>query len=152
MRTALLTIVTLAVTTACSESGMEPTPVQTEALIASASEWTPADFIADLPFDDATRQTIEAGMNELHASMLDLHDRYQKAETLAGEARTAYAEDLEADVQALHTRHLELWNSLDADVREELAVRFHDRMEGHGDGPMKSLHDRMRRLHGGSGH
>ena len=68
---------------------------------------------------------------------------------LAGDAKAAYVEDLEGDVQALHARHLELWNSLDADVREALASRFHDRMEGHGEGPFKAFHERLRRMHGG---
>ena len=152
MRTALLTILAMAATTACADGTAEPTAVQTEALIASASEWAPANFVADLPVDEATRRQIEAGMNELHTAMLALHERYRSAEKLAGDARAAYEEDLEEDVQALHARHVELWNSLDAEVRETLAVRFHDRVEGHGDGAMKAFHDRMRRLHGGSGH
>ena len=149
MRSALFTILALAATTACSETGAEPTAVQTEALIASAAEWSPADFIADLPVDEATRQKIQAGMNELHASMLDLHERYEKAETLPAADKPAYVAGLETDVHALHARHLELWNSLDADVRETLARRFHERMEGHGDGPFAEFHQRMRRLHDG---
>jgi hypothetical protein len=150
MKTALLAILALgAATTACSEGASEPTAVQTEALIASASAWTPSDLTRDLKVDDATRQAIEAGMKELHASMLDLHERRRQAETLEGDARAASLDDLEADVQALHARHLELWNSLDPDVREMLASRFHERVDEHDGGPGKSLHERMRRLHGG---
>lgn len=148
MRTGLLAIIAVAATTACSEAATEPTAVQTEALIASAAEWSPADLTRDLDVDDATRQEIERGIESLHAAMLDLHERYQAAERLDGAARAEYAAALQTDVEALHGRHRALWNSLDEDVRDALAAQFHARMADH-DGPMKSLHERMRRLHGG---
>lgn len=149
MKQVLLAVLALAVTTACSERASEPTAVQTEALIASSAEWTPADFTRDLPVDDATRERIETGVRTLHAAMLDLYARHEKAETLEGDARSAFMMELEADVRALHEQHVALWNSLDADVREALAARFHAQMDDHHGGPMKSLHDRLRSTHGG---
>lgn len=152
MRHALITtLATLAVaaTTACSESASEPTAVETEVLLASATAWTPADLTRDLPVDDATRQKIEAGVRSLHTSMLELHGRHEKAQTLEGEARAEYVADVKADMQELHEQHKLVWDSLDPEVRQLLASRLHERMEAHGDGAMRSLHERLKRLHGG---
>jgi hypothetical protein len=145
----MLAVLALAAATACSEAASEPTTVETEALIASATTWMPSDLTRGLQVDDATRQKIEAGVRALHASMLDLHERHGKAEDLEGAARAAYMADLQADIGALHEQHKALWESLDPAVREALASRFHERMDDHGDGTMKSLHERLRRMHGG---
>ncbi|MGH7448066.1 MAG: hypothetical protein ACREK1_04930, partial [Longimicrobiales bacterium] len=90
--TLLTTLATLAVAaaTACSEAASEPTAVETEALVASATAWTPADLTRDLQVDDATRQQIEAGIQALHTSMLELRGRHETAQTLEGDARAAY--------------------------------------------------------------
>lgn len=132
----LVTLATLAVvaTTACSDAGSEPAAIEVEGLVASAASWTPADLTRDLPVDDATRQTIDAGLRTLHASLLELD-----AAALT-----------EEDVRALHEQHAALWESLDPDVRELLTARMHERMRAHEDDGMASLHERMRRLHGGA--
>lgn len=145
-----LAALTLAATTACAEAGSEPTAVETDALLASVTAWTPADLTRDLQVDDATRQRIEAGVQALHASMIELHDRHQKAAPLEGAARDTYLADLHADMKELHEQHIELWESLDPEVRKVLAARMHERMrEHHGDETANSLHERMRRMHGG---
>lgn len=152
MKQALLSMVatlTLAATTACSEAASEPTAVQTEALVASAPAWTATDLTRDLQVDEATRVKIEAGVQALHTSMVELHARHETLETLEGEARAAYAASLKADMQKLHEEHRVLWETLDPAVRETLAARFHEQMGDHDAGPMKSMHERMRRLHGG---
>lgn len=137
-------------TAACSEAASEPTAVDTETLVATAADWTPADLTRDLPVDAATQQRIDADVQAMHASMLEVHERHATAGTLEGAARDAYLADLAADMAALHEQHSVLWDSLDPAVQEMLASRFHEQMrEQHGvDGAM-SLHDRMRRLHGG---
>ena len=89
MRKAMLAVLALAAATACSEAASEPTTVETEALIASAATWTPSDLTRGLRVDDATRQRIEAGVQALHASMLELHERHRKVEDLEGAARAA---------------------------------------------------------------
>jgi hypothetical protein len=153
MRHALLTtLATLAAisTAACSEAASEPTAVYTEALVATAADWTPADLTHDLPVDAATQQRIDAGIQAMHTSMLELHERHATAGTLEGVARDAYLADLAADMQALHAQHRALWDSLDPAVQETLASRFHEQMrDHHGDDDAMSLHDRMRRMHGG---
>ncbi|HSK19205.1 MAG TPA: hypothetical protein VK912_08695 [Longimicrobiales bacterium] len=152
MRHALLTtIATLAVisTAACSEAASEPTAVDTEALVATAADWTPADLTRDLPVDAATQQRIDAGIQAMHSSMLELHARHATAGTLEGAARAAYLEELGADMQALHEQHRALWDSLDPAVQETLASRFHEQMrDHHGDDEAMSLHDRLRSMHG----
>lgn len=149
--TLLTTFVTVAAAaiTACSEAAPEPTAVETEALIASASGWTAADLTRDLPVDAATRQQIEAGVQALHTSMLALHGRYESAQALEGDARAAYMTEIRADIRTLHEQHSALWDSLDPEVRQLLAARLHERMRDHEDGSMKALHERMRRMHGG---
>ena len=153
MRHALLTtFATLVVisTAACTDSASEPTAVDTEALVAAAADWTPANLTRDLPVDAATQQRIDAGIQTMHASMLELHARYATAGTLEGAAREAYLAELSADMQALHEQHGALWNSLDPAVQQILASRFHEQMrEHHGDDDAMSLHERMRRMHGG---
>ena len=152
MRHALITtLATLAVAavTACSESASEPTAVETDLLLASATAWTPADLTRDLPVDDATRQKIEAGVQSLHASMLELHGRHETAQTLAGEARAEYVADLKADMLKLHEQHRTVWATLDPEVRQLLASRLHERLDAHGDGAMRSLHERLKRMHAG---
>lgn len=145
-----LAALTLAATTACAEAASEPTAVETDALLASVTAWTPADLTRDLQVDDATRQEIEAAVRALHASMIELHDRHEKAGTLDGAARDAYLADLHADMKELHEQHIVLWESLDPEVRTVLAARMHERMrEHHGDETANSLHERMRRMHGG---
>lgn len=144
-----LATLALAATTACSEAASEPTAVETEALLATATAWTPADITRDLQVDEATRQKIEAGVQALHASMIELHARYEAVENLAGEARAGYEAALETDVRELHAQHGALWNSLDPEVREALAARLHARMREHEDETTTSLHERMRRMHGG---
>lgn len=170
MRNALVAAVaTLAVaaTTACSEAASEPTAVETEALVATATSWTPSDLTHDLPVDDATRQQIEDGLRSLHASLLELHGRHETARTLEGEARAAHLDEMKADMEALHEQHRAVWDSLDPAVKELLAARLHERMrehhddatsshheqmrEHHGDDEAaRSLHERMRRMHGGA--
>jgi hypothetical protein len=145
----MVATLTLAATTACSEAASEPTAVQTEALVASAHSWTATDLTRDLQVDEATRRKIEAGVQALHTSMVELHARHEALATLDGEARAAYAANLQADMQELHEEHRSLWESLDPAVRETLAARFHDQMREHDVGAMKSMHERMRRLHGG---
>jgi hypothetical protein len=149
----IITLATLAVaaTAGCSETGSQPpTAVETEAVIASASAWMPSDLTRDLQVDNATRQKIEAGVQALHAAMLAVHERYEKAETLKGNARVTYMDDLNADIQSVHEQHRALWDSLDPEVRETLAARLHERMRNHDDdGALKSSHERMRRMHGG---
>lgn len=149
MRNALLVTFVVAAATACSETTPEPTTVETRALIASASTWTPSELTRDLEVDDATRQEIEAGVQALHASMVDVHERHRKAANLEGDARVAHMADLDADVRALHEQHKALWGSLDPAVREALATRLHERMDDHDDGTLTSLHERLRRMHGG---
>lgn len=137
-------------TAACSEAASEPTAVSTETLVASATDWTPADLTRDLPVDAATQQRIDAGVQAMHASMLELHARHATAATLEGAARDAYLADLEGDMQALHEQHRQLWDSLDPAVQETLASRFHEQKGAqHGDDEAMSLHERMRRMHGG---
>ncbi|MGH7481565.1 MAG: hypothetical protein ACRELV_05375 [Longimicrobiales bacterium] len=144
-----LATLALAATTACSDAASEPIAVDTEALVASATAWTPSDLTRDLQVDDATREKIEAGLQALHASMVELHDRHETAQTLKGEARDAYVADLKADMQELHEQHRALWESLDPAVKEALAARLHQRMREHDGETASSLHERMRRLHGG---
>lgn len=148
-----LAVLTLAAT-ACDDAASEPTSIETEALIATASQWTPSDVTAELQIDDATRQKLDAGLGAMHASMLELHRRHEVARTLEGDARVAYMDDLDADMRALHEQHQELWSSLDPDVRDALTTRLHEQMREHHDGMMRSFHERMRRLHeaGGAGH
>ena len=145
----ILATLTLAATTACSEAVSEPTAVETEALVASATAWTPGDLTRNLQVDEVTRRKIEAGVQSLHASMVELHARHERVETLEGEARAEYVAHLKADMQELHEEHRALWESLDPAVRETLAARFHEQMREHDAGPMKAIHERMRRLHGG---
>ena len=146
------TIATLAMISAaaCTEASPEPTAVDTETLVATAADWTPADLTSDLPVDAATQQRIDAGVQAMHASMLELHERHAAAGTLEGAARDAYLADLGEAMQAVHEQHRELWESLDPAVQETLASRFHEQMRDyHGDDDAMSLHDRMRRMHGG---
>lgn len=152
MRHALITILgtaAVAVTTACSEAATQPTAVETEALIASATAWTPSDLTRGLQVDDATRQKIEAGVQSLHTSLLALHERHESAQNLEGDARAAYLTGIHEDMIALHEQHKVLWDSLDPGVRETLATRLHEQMRHHGDDDNGSLHERMRRMHGG---
>ena len=143
-----LAIVVMA-TTACSEAATQPTAVETEALLATSTEWTPIDLTRDLQVDDATRAKIEAGVQALHTSMLELHERYEGAQSLEGDARAAQIDDIEADLRALHEQHIGLWNSLDPAVKKTLAERMHEQMRNHHADDAGSLHDLMRRLHGG---
>jgi hypothetical protein len=144
-------VLTFALTSACSEAGSQPpTAVETQALVASTPSWDPADLTRDLQVDDATRRDIEAGVQALHASMLAVNARFEKGETLAGEARAAYMADLQTELQALHEQHTALWESLAPEVREALAARLHEHMREPGnDGALQSFHERMRRMHGG---
>jgi hypothetical protein len=142
-------VLLLAGTTACSEATSEPTAVQTEALVASAPAWTPSDLTRDLQVDEATRSRIEAGIQALHASMIELHGRHATAGTLEGEARAAYVADMKTEMQAIHEQHSALWDSLDPEVQAALAARIHERMSEHDDETTSSLHERMRRMHGG---
>jgi hypothetical protein len=146
-----LSVLTLAATTACSEAASEPTAVDTAGLVATATDWTPSDLTRDLPVDEQTRRQIEAGVQALHASMVELHARHENVEALEGEARAAYVAELKADMQEIHEEHSALWESLDPAVRETLAARFHEQMREHQGGTMKAVHDRMRQLHGGAG-
>jgi hypothetical protein len=152
MRHALLTtLASLAVisTTSCSEAASEPTAVQTEALVASAAAWQPADITRDLQVDDATRRKIEGWIESLHASLLEMHERHETSASLEGDARAAYMEDLQADMQTLHEQHKALWDSLDPAVQQTLTSRLHEQMRKHDDDDTSSLHERMRRMHGG---
>ncbi|MGH7444186.1 MAG: hypothetical protein ACREKM_04895 [Longimicrobiales bacterium] len=136
---------------ACNDDGSGATAIETEALVASATDWTPSDVTAGLQVDDATRQELDAGLRAMHASMLELHRRHEVALTLEGDARVAYLDDLDSDMRVLHEQHQELWSSLDPDVRDALATRLHEQMREHDDGMMQSFHERMRRLHDASG-
>jgi hypothetical protein len=151
MRNALPTTLAILImaTSACSEATTQPTAVETEALLATSTEWSPIDLTRDLQVDDVTRANIEAGVQALHTSMLDLHERYESAQSLAGDARAAQIDDIEADLRALHEQHIVLWNSLDPAVKKTLAERMHEQMGNHHADDAGSLHDRMRRLHGG---
>ena len=153
MRHALrISIATLAAISiaACSEASSEPTAVDTEALVAMSADWTPADLTHDLAVDAATQQKIDAGLQAMHASMLELHERHATAGTLEGAARDAYLADLAADMQSVHEQHRALWDSLDPAVQETLASRFHEQLrDHHGADDAMSLHDRLRRMHGG---
>ena len=143
--TALAAISTLA----CSEAASEPTAVDTEALVATAADWSPANITRDLPVDAVTQQRIDAGVQAMHASMLELHERHAAAATLEGAAREAYLAELTADMQTLHEEHSALWDSLDPAVQETLAARFHEQMRAHHGDDGISLHERMRRMHAG---
>lgn len=136
--------------TACSDGALQPTSIESEALVASAPDWQPADITQGLQVDAATREQIDAAVRTLHASLLDLHARYETARTLAGAEREAYRTALEADLQTLHEEHEALWSSLDPGIRSTLAARIHAQMDAHDDGSMQTLHERMRRLHGGA--
>jgi hypothetical protein len=152
MRHHLITILAaaaVAATTACSEAATQPTAVETEALIASATAWTPSDITRGLQVDEATRQKIEAGVQSLHTSLLALHERHENAQTLEGDARAAYMTDIHENMIALHEQHKVLWDSLDPAVRETIATRLHEQMRHHDDDAANSIHERMRRLHGG---
>jgi len=86
----------------------------------------------------------------MHAAMLEVHGRYEQLAELdeaTGEQRT---QELYDAVRSVHEQHLELWNSLDPDLREQLSEQFHGRLRQHDEGIMESLHERMRRLHGGN--
>jgi hypothetical protein len=145
---ALAVTFAVVVASACSEAASQPTAVETDALIAAAPEWSPAQITEGLEVDGATRRRIDEGLQSLHASMLDLHGRWTAAEALDGAEQAAALETLDADARALHDRHMALWNALDDDVRETLAERMHERMRGHEMDGHDSLHDRMKRLHG----
>jgi hypothetical protein len=152
MRHTLITILgtaAVAATTACSEAATQPTAIETEALIASAAAWTPSDLTRDLQVDETTRQKIEAGVQSLHTSLLALHERHVRAQNLEGDARAAYLTDIQEDMIAVHEQHKVLWDSLDPAVRETLATRLHEQMRDHGGDDTGSLHERLRRMHGG---
>jgi hypothetical protein len=159
----ILVLATLAAA-ACSERAPEPLSPDVEALVASAPDWTPAELARDLAVDDATRQEIEATLGDVHEAMAAFHERHRVALTLEGEARETYLEELHADAVSFHEQHREIWEGLDADVREQL----HARMEAHGhqtpaheagnhgglqhdEATMRSMHERMRKLHGAGG-
>lgn len=149
MKNVLLPALAVLALTACSEAASEPTAVDTEALVATASAWTPSDITRDLDVDAATRQKIDEGLRSLHTSLMEMHERHQTLHGLEGEAREAYAAEIEADMRELHAQHSELWDSLDPDVQAALAARLHERMEDHGEAA-GSLHERMRRMHHGA--
>lgn len=152
MRHALITTlatVAVATLTGCSEAATQPTAIETEALLASATSWTPSDITRDLQVDDATRQKIEVGVRALHTSLLAMHERHETAQKLEGDARAASMDAIHEDMHALHEQHVVQWNSLDPAVRETLAARLHEQMRKHGDDDIMSFHERMRRMHGG---
>lgn len=140
---------TLAVLTlsACSEPATWLTEVETNALVTSAVEWTPEDITSDLPVYDATRERIEAAMGSFHESVMALRERHASGQALTGDAREEFLNRLHEDVVAIHTRHQALWESLTPEVKEILTRRFHEQM--HGDQPGASMHERLRKLHGG---
>lgn len=132
----------------CSESATDLTGVEADAMVASAATWTPEDITRDLPVDEATRERIETAVQSFHASLLALHQRHEAGQGLDGAAREAFMDKLHEDVRGLHTQHEALWDSLAPEVREALSSRFHAEMHG-GDEPGMSLHERMRKMHGG---
>jgi hypothetical protein len=136
-------------TTACTKAASEPAGVDTEALVESASAWTPSDITRDLAVDGATRQRIEDALTSLHTSLKEMHERHQAVHGMEGEARAAQVAELEAEMQRLHEQHKALWDSLDPDVQKALAARLHERMADHHGEEAGTLHERLRRLHHG---
>lgn len=132
----------------CAETPSQPEALDATALVASASAWTPAEVALALDVDAPTRQKIEAGLERIHGSLLELHERHSVARTLEGEAQAAYLADLDADMRAMHEEHMGLLESLDPAVSRELMARIHEHMGG-GDHP-EGLHDRMMGVHGGT--
>ena len=150
MRHVLLTsVAALAIlaVSGCSETATELTGVEADAMVTSAADWTPADITRDLPVDEATRLRIDSAVGSFHASLLELREWHIAGQRLDGAEREEFMNQLHQDVLALHTRHEAIWESLTPEVQETLMRRFHEEM--HGDGSGASLHQRMRRLHGG---
>lgn len=148
--TLLISLAALAVAaaTGCSERASDLTGVEADAMVASAAAWTPEDITRDLPVDSATRDRIEAAVQSFHASLLALHDRHEDGQQLEGAAREEFMARLHTDARELHTQHQALWDSLTPEVREILSSRFHAQMHP-GEEPGTSLHERMRKMHGG---
>src|SRR5690606_32380882 len=94
---------------ACSEGASGPSAEQTQAMVATADTWAPSELLRGLEVDDATRGKLQSMFEEMHAAMLDLHGRYEQAAKLEGSARAAAEAELDADLQALHERHWEMW-------------------------------------------
>ena len=146
-----LAVFAASVMTACSDAdGAQPTSIETEALVASAPTWQPTELTADLQVDARTRAQIDEALGAMHAAMLDLHDRHEAALALEGDARDAALDALDDDIRALHEQHHALWDVLEPEVAAALGARIHERMADHGGTAMQSLHERMRRLLGGT--
>jgi hypothetical protein len=144
-------VLAASVLTACSDANVaQPASLETAALISSAPAWQPSDITADLQLDERTRAQVDATLGAMHAAMLDLHARHEAALALDGHARTAALDALDADIRALHEQHHALWDALEPEVAAALATRIHEKMGEHGGSAMQSLHERMRRLLGGS--
>lgn len=141
-----LATLAMALLAGCASPLLEPDALDTRALARSARDWTPATLASELPVDTATRRVLEAGLQELHTSLLGLHQRLEAQG--AGESEIALTPEMEKELREVHARHAALWNSLDEEVRVTLARRFHEHASRHGGAAPASLHERLRRLHG----
>lgn len=143
-----LAALALALTTGCSNPLTDPAALDAQALARSASEWTPATLASELAVDTTTRRAIEAGLQDLHESLLTLH-RHLEAQGATGEEHEiVLTPEIEQELKQIHARHTALWNSLDQEVQVALAARLHEHASRHGGETASSLHERLRRLHG----
>jgi hypothetical protein len=153
MKPAGLAALALLLTAGCSSPLTEPAALEARALARSTAEWTPASLASELPVDSATRRAIQAGLEELHASLVSLHGHLEAQGTTGEEHELVLTPEIEQELRQVHARHQALWNGLDEEVRETLATRLHEHASRHAGDDAASLHERMRRLHGGgSGH
>lgn len=143
-----LAALALALTTGCSSPLVEPAALEAQALARSASEWTPAGLASELPVDSATRHTIEAGLQDLHESLLKLHRHLEAQGATGDEHEIVLTPEIEQELKQVHARHTALWDSLDEEVQVRLATRLHEHASRHGGEAAASMHERLRRLHG----
>ncbi|MEZ4417268.1 MAG: hypothetical protein R3E10_16050 [Gemmatimonadota bacterium] len=145
---------TLLASSACSEADSQPAALDMEALVASAPDWTPAGLTEGLGLEPELQARINAEMERLHTSLLELAERHEVAASLQGEEQARYLADLHDSLQSLHQEHYGVWNSLPEDARQAIAERLHARMEEHhaqmgvSSREAGGLHERLKALHG----
>ena len=116
---------------ACGEE--QPlSPADTEALVAAAPQLSLSQVVDELDLPEEQRGQIKALAEDLHVSMMAVHEAVGDMEDMDPAERAAFHASLEGDLADLHERHEAFLGSLDDEQRKAFVDHVHAQLEEHG--------------------
>ena len=148
MKTTALGCLTALAATACHHGDEPMAPAQMDAMVEAAPALSLRDALHELDLDAEQRSRLDPLVDELSASMMDVHESMARFHESEDVDRTEAHAVLEAEMEGLHERHDVLMQSLTEEQRQAFVDHVRTQLEGHG------VHDEGRHgdHHVGLGH